>query len=635
MVPLRSLLEPLDFAWGIVQHLHSVMNTTAWRETHDALQPEVVAFSLRLNQSEPIYQALKALRSGTHWATLSAPRQRIVANAILESELVGVGLPKAKQERFNALKSQLAQASSQFTNNLLDATKAYALRLDTSDDCAGLPVSLLAAASDTARRGGCTDSTPTKGPWVITLEMPLFSPFMQYSERRDLRETLYRAYVARASDGATDNTELIDTILSLRGNLADLLGYASHAEVSLATKMAGEVDAVEALVARLRDAAHPAAGRELESMRTFASAHGQPEPLMNWDVAYWSERMREELFGFSTEDLRPYFQFPRVLDGLFQLARQLFGITVLPADGAAPVWHDDVRYFHILNESGLPVASFYLDPYSRPATKRGGAWMNPARTRRLQPDGTVTLPAAYLVCNQTLPADGKPSLMTFTEVTTLFHEFGHALQHLLTTVDDPEVAGINGVEWDAVELPSQFMENWCYHRPTLMKMSGHIDTGEPIPGPLYTRLCDARTFQAGTATLRQLLFAALDMELHHRHNPHDGRTPDEIKRQLGADYTHLPFIESDRFLCAFAHIFAGGYAAGYYSYKWAEVLSADAFEAFTEAGIDDANATARTGRRFRDTVLALGGSQHPMTIFEAFRGRSPDPDALLRRDGLL
>jgi oligopeptidase A len=635
MVPLRDLLEPLGFAWGVIAHLHSVMNTPAWREAHDALQPQVVAFSLRVSQSQPVYHALAAIRDNGDWSSLSTARQRVVANALLQAELAGVGLPDSSRERFNELKRELAQASTRFTNNLLDATKAYALRLDTREDVAGLPASLLVAASEAARQRDMAESTPENGPWLITLEMPVFSPFMQYSERRDHREALYCAFVSRASKGETDNTALIDTILTLRRELAHLLGYASHAEVSLARKMADDVDAVDALIARLRAAAYPAARRELNAMRAFAAEHGQAEPLMNWDVPFWSERMREAKFGFSSEDLRPYFQFPRVLEGLFGLVQQLFGIMVARADGEAPVWQKDVGYFSLQDASGNPIASFYLDPYSRPATKRGGAWMDSARTRYLRTDDTLTLPAAYLVCNQTLPADGNPSLMTFNEVTTLFHEFGHALQHILTTVNDPEVAGVHGVEWDAVELPSQFMENWCYHRSTLLKMSCHVETGEPLPDELYTKLCEARTFMAGTATLRQLLFAALDIELHHRYDPGAALNPNEVKCRIGEDYTHLPFIESDRFLCGFAHIFAGGYAAGYYSYKWAEVLSADAFAVFEEAGLDDVAATTAAGRRFMDTVLALGGSQHPMEVFKAFRGREPDPDALLRHDGLI
>ena len=635
VLPLRDLLEPLEFAWGVVTHLHSVMNSDAWREAHDALQPSVIAFSLRVSQSAPLYKAMKALQAGAAWSTLGETRQRIVEASLLNAELAGVGLPPAERERFNSVKRELAEASTRFSNNVLDATKAFSLQLRAAEDIEGLPQSLLVAASEAARNAGSPESTASHGPWLITLEMPLFSPFMQYSTHRAHRETLYRAYVARASAGDKDNTPLIDTILTLRQEMAALLGYDTYAQVSLSQKMADGVDAVDTMIERLRRVVAPAAKRELDELRIYAEQQGETATLMNWDVGYWSEHMRKTRFGFTDEDLRPYLQFPRVLEGLFELAHKLFAITIAPPDQQLSVWHEDVLTFEIKDAEGNPLAAFYLDPYSRPETKRGGAWMNPARSRHRLPDGSTILPAAYLVCNQTLPSDGKPSLMTFGEVTTLFHEFGHALQHLLTTVDDPEAAGINNVEWDAVELPSQFMENWCYHQPTLLRMSGHVDTMEPLPEALYQQLCDARTFLAGSAATRQLLFAALDIELHHRYEPKGPSTPEDVKHDIGAAFSPIPFIDSDRFLCGFSHIFSGGYAAGYYSYKWAEVLSADAFGAFIEAGLDDDAATTTTGLRFRDTVLAVGGSQHPMAVFKAFRGREPDPDALLRHDGLL
>ena len=635
VLPLRTLEEPLDFAWGIISHLHSVMNTPEWREAHDTLQPEVVAFSLRMSQSEPIYHALQSLKTGPEWSSLGTTRHRIIERALRAAKLAGVGLPEDKRKRFNAIKRDLANASTQFSNNLQDATKAYSLPLTTADDIKGLPQSLLRAASECAKQHGSTSSTPEQGPWVITLEMPLFAPFMQYSERRDLRETLYRAFVSRASTGKLDNNPIIDTILTLRQEMAEILGYSTFAEVSLTEKMADSVDAVDTLIERLRSVAYPAAKNEMADLQAFAAKHGETNPILNWDVGFWAEKMKEAEFGFNAETLRPYFQFPRVLEGLFDLARQIFGITINPAENGMPAWHKDVRTFEICDGDGAPIAAFYLDPYSRPETKRGGAWMDSVRPRHRRPDGTITLPAAYLVCNQTQPTEDKPSLMTFDEVTTLFHEFGHGLHHMLTTVDDPEAAGVNNVEWDAVELPSQFMENWCYHRDTLNKMSSHIDTGETLPEELYRKVCKARTFRAATATLRQLLFSAIDIELHHRFQPNNGISPDDVKRQIGEKFTLLPFTAEDRFLCGFAHIFAGGYSAGYYSYKWAEVLSADAFEAFKEVGIENTEAMATLGRKFRDTVLSLGGSQHPMEVFKAFRGRAPDPDALLRHDGLI
>ena len=371
--------------------------------------------------------------------------------------------------------------------------------------------------------------------------------------------------------------------------------------------------------------------RPRRSARASAREAGVPEAddLRNWDVAFWAERLREQRYAYSDEQLRPYFPLPRVLDGLFALAERLFGVRVRAADGEAPVWHPDVRFFRVADEDGTPLAAFYLDPYSRPAEKRGGAWMDECVGR-----APGRLPIAYLICNQAPPVGDKPSCMTFDEVHTLFHEFGHGLQHMLTTVERPLAAGIRNVEWDAVELPSQFMENWCYHRETLLGLSSHVETGEALPDELFQKLCAARTFRAGSNMLRQLYFALLDLELHHTWTPDGGESPFDLQQRIAAHTTVIPPLPEDRFLCGFGHIFAGGYAAGYYSYKWAEVLSADAFGAFEDAGLGDPAAVASTGRRFRDTVLALGGSRHPMEVFRAFRGREPSTEALLRQSGL-
>lgn len=635
MEPLLALTEPLDYAWGIVSHLHGVMNTAEWRQTHEKLQPSVVAFSTRVGQSEPVYQALRQLRDSEAWHTLDEARQRLITTAMFNARTAGVGLPPAQRERMFALHDRLASASTAFSNHVLDATKAFSLTLTTEADCAGLPPSLLTAASASARRNGHPESTPERGPWGIALDAPLFIPFMQYSTRRDLRETLYRAFVTRASDGDTDNTELIERILADRREMATLLEAGTYADLILQTRMAQNVAAVDRLTTRVRDIARPAAEREHEELKAFALKNGQDGPLMPWDVSFWSEQMRKDRFHFDDEDLRPYFQFPDVLDGLFKLAKRLFNITVKAADSKTPVWHPDVRFYDVYDATGTLIAGFYLDPYSRPETKRGGAWMDSVRPRKRLKDGTLITPVAYLICNQTLPAGSVPSLMTMNEITTLFHEFGHVIHHLLTTVDIPAASGIHNVEWDAVELPSQFMENWCYHAPVLRSMSRHIDTGEPLPDAMIAQIAGARTFRAGAATLRQLLFGAVDMELHARYTPGGSTTSNQVKETLATAYTLLPMLPEDRFLCGFSHIFAGGYAAGYYSYKWAEVLSADAFAAFEEAGLDQPDALAVTGRRFRETVLAGGGSRHPMEIFKAFRGREPDPEALLRQMNLL
>ncbi len=631
MEPLADLEAPLEFAWDVIGHMLSVMNAPAWREAHEALQPRLIAFSQRLLQSRPLFARYRTLRDQPG---LTGVQQRVLAALLRRAELAGVGLEPGAAQRFNAIQTELAREGTAFSNTLLDASRQFALNLTTPAEIDGMPDSLLAAASAAAREADAPDSTPSNGPWRITLEIPLFMPFMEHSRRSDLREQLYRAYITRAAAPPHDNRDRIATILRLRREAARLLGYDTYAEVSLTEKMAGSVEAVDTLIDRLHQVAYPAALREREALEAFAREQGGPaDGLRHWDMPFWAERMREVTFGFTSETLRPYFQLPRVLDGLFARCRQLFDVTITPADGEVPVWHPDVRCFRIATPD-QPPALFYLDPYSRPATKRGGAWMNPARPRRRYPDGSLDTPVAYLVCNQTLPQGDKPSLMTFNEVTTLFHEFGHALQHLLTTVDDPRAAGIHNIEWDAVETASQFMENWCYHWPTLQGMTAHIDTGEPLPRDLFERICKARTFRAASAICRQLAFAALDIELHHRFEPTGNDDPDAVKTRIAARYLPLPLLPEDRFLCGFQHIFHGGYAAGYYSYKWAEVLAADAYAAFEEAGLDDPAALAATGRRFRDTILAQGGGAHPMAVFKAFRGREPDPDALLRQAGL-
>jgi oligopeptidase A len=638
--PLDRLTDRLMWSWGIVGHLMGVKNSPELREAYETVQPDVVQFSNKLNQSQLLYQAFKALRDSREWERLEPAQKRIVEAAIRDAELSGVGLAGEKREQFNAIQMELAELSTKFSNNVLDATKAFSLTLNNKEDVDGLPQSLLSLAAQSARDAGEEEATAENGPWRITLDYPSYIPFMQHSTRRDWRETLYKAFVSRASSGELDNTPHIERILELRQEKSTLLGFESYAELSLASKMAPHVEAVETLLEELRRASYAAAGKEFEELKAFAAAKGAAEvaDLKQWDVSFWSERQREEKFDFTAEELRPYFPLPQVLDGLFALVKRLFGVTVMAADGQAPVWHPDVRYFQIADETGTPIAYFYLDPYSRPAEKRGGAWMDEClgRAKLVEAGKTTTrLPVAYLICNQTPPVDGKPSLMTFGEVETLFHEFGHGLQHMLTTVDYPGAAGISNVEWDAVELPSQFMENWCYDRPTLMGMAKHYETGEPLPEHYYQKLLAARTYMSGTTMLRQLHFGFVDLELHHRYRPGGGETPLQVRDRIAESTTILPPIPEDNFLCAFGHIFAGGYAAGYYSYKWAEVLSADAFAAFEEVGLDNEGAIAETGKRYRDTVLALGGGMPPMEVFKEFRGREPSTEPLLRHSGLV
>ena len=647
---LEEIDRPFEYAWGPVSHLFGVKNSPELREAYEAVLDDVVQLGLRASQSRPIYEACVAIRDGGDWENLSPTRQRIVEKKIQSAELSGIGLEGAQQERFNEIAQELSQLTTTFSNNVLDATKLFELVLTDKDDIDGLPESALAMAAQsfnqkqaerTAETGDDPESldeaTAASGPWRFTLDGPSFLPFMQHCRRSDLREKLYRAFITRASEGEFNNEQNINRILALRQEKAELLGFKNYAEMSLAKKMAPSVAAVEEMFETLRSASWDAAAADIEEIRELAKSEGITDELKHWDVAFWAERLREKKFDYTDEELRPYFPLEKALAGMFELVERIFGIKVRQAEDA-PVWHEDVRYFEVLDSDGSSLAAFYLDPYSRPENKRGGAWMDDCLGRKLI-GGNVQLPVAHLVCNSTPPVGEKPSLMTFREVETLFHEFGHGLQHMLTTIDEADAAGISGVEWDAVELPSQFMENWCYHRPTVASISGHYETGEPLPDELFEKLKASRTFRAGSMMLRQLTFGMTDMLLHGGFKPPaegdtSGETVFDVQSKVIEKTSVLPMLEEDRMLCSFSHIFSGGYAAGYYSYKWAEVLSADAFSAFEEAGLDDEDAVANVGRRFRDTVLSLGGSQHPMDVFREFRGREPDPAPLLRHSGL-
>lgn len=664
MQPLHLLGERLRWSWGVVSHLNGVCNTPELRQAHQNQQAAVVAFGNRVGQSRTIYRALEQLQAGDEY--LDATQRRIVAAELREMQLRGVGLEGAEQQEFNEATANLAQLASQYGNNVLDATNGWSLKLSEAADLAGLPASLRQLLADAAQQAGETG-------WRMGLDMPRLVPFLKYSQRRDLREQVYRAQVSRASSGELNNLPLIEQILGLKLQQAQLLGYANWAEVSLAAKMANSVAEVEQLLEELRAAAYPVAQAELAQLRACAQRHGCPEAedFKPWDVSYWSELLRQESFELDSEALRPYFPLDQVLQGLFQLCQRLFDIRIVDADqvhgnnlaandlttsnlaggdldgnnlsgeninrkSLAPRWHADVRFFHVLDAaSELPLASFYLDPFSRPGSKRGGAWMDECLGRGATGSGAPVLPVAYLICNQSPPLGDTPSLMTFDEVETLFHEFGHGLQHMLTTVDRPQAAGINQVEWDAVELPSQFMENWCYDRATLFGMARHWQSGAPLPEEEYQKLLAARTFMGGSATLRQVHLALTDLRLHSSWTPTSGETPDQLRRKLAPSTTILEPIKEDAFLCAFSHIFAGGYAAGYYSYKWAEVLSADAFSAFEEVGLDQEDEIVAIGRRFRATVLSLGGSRSPAEVYEQFRGRPANTEALIRHSGLV
>ena len=636
MLPLEEIDILFEYGWSPVEHLLSVASTDELRAAHEAVLSQIVELRLQLRQSESLYRRLLRLRDHRDLADSEA-RTRIVQRMIQSAEQSGIALQGDQRARFNEIQQQLSQLATDFSNHVLDATKAWSLELTDAASVIGFPESLrrltAAAWSRVAENSERAAATAENGPWRITLDQPCFGPLMEHSRDRTLRETVYRAYVTRASAGTLDNGPLIARILELRREQARLLGYDCYADLSLSQKMAGDVAAVQQMFDRLLQASFDRARRELEELTATAAELGHDGPLAHWDVAFWAERLREQRFSFTDEQLRPYFSLDRVLDGLFGLCERLFGIRVQRSVDAVSVWDADVRYYEVLNEAGVQIAGFFLDPYSRPANKRPGAWMNDCIGRSVTVRGT-RLPVAHLICNSTPPAGGKPALMTFREVETLFHEFGHGLQHMLTTVDERDAAGICGVEWDAVELPSQFMESWCLHRETLMQMARHYETGEALPEDLYRKLREARTFRAASQMLRQLQFGMIDVALHHGYDPTGGETVFDVERRVLSITSLIPPLPENRFLCSFAHIFAGGYAAGYYSYKWAEVLSADAFAAFEEVGLDNSEGLRAAGRKFRDTVLALGGSRHPLQIFRAFRGRDPDPAALLKQNGL-
>jgi oligopeptidase A len=632
--PLERIQDRLGLAWGAVEHLLAVCNSDDLREAHDAVQGDVVAFGLRLGQSRDLHAAWQRLDGARG---LNGLQRRVVALALRDAELAGVGLDGAPRERFNAVQTELADVATRFANHVLDATKAWTLALEPAA-VADLPDTLKAqlARAWSLHNEGQPPATADAGPWLLTLEQPVLVPFLQHSTRRDLREQAWRAHVTRASSGDLDNTALLQKTLQLRHELARLLGFPDFAAVSLRGKMAPSVGDAARLLEDLRGASRAAAEQDLRDLVELAHSRGAVEAdgMRPWDVAFWSERLREARFDLSDEALRPFFPLPHVLDGTFALCERLFGVRIEPDDAALPKWHPDVRTFLVRDQDGSPRARFQLDPYSRPAEKRGGAWMNESagRSRRMARKGeSVRLPVAILVCNQSPPVGDRPSLMAFSEVETWLHELGHGLQHMLTAVDDGLVSGIRQIEWDAVELPSQFMENWAWHGPTARELSCHVDSGARLDDATLQRLRAAKTFRAGSDMLRQLLFGLTDLRLHRSAPSTD---PFAQYFDVARTCTVLPPEPDDRFLCAFSHIFAGGYAAGYYSYKWAEVLSADAFAAFEEAGLDDPAAVARTGKRFRDTVLSSGGAVQPGEVFRRFRGRDPSVEPLLRHAGL-
>ncbi|MFA9495583.1 MAG: M3 family metallopeptidase [Candidatus Bathyarchaeota archaeon] len=632
--PIEAMGLPFEYSWGPIGHLLNVKNTEDLRKAHEAMLPKVVEFSLRMGQSKPIYEGLVEIKDGTEWGGLDDAQRRAIELKIRDAKHAGVGLEGEEKERFNEISQRLSQLGTDFSNHVLDATKAYELIITEKEDTEGWPDSLRQLSSMGYNKEKETeDSSPEEGLWRITLEAPVVVPFLRHSRNRSQREHIYRAYLSRADEGELDNSPLIMEILRLKKEKAKLLGYESYADLSLASKMAPDVEAIQGMLTELFDASKPHQVKEFGELWDLAKNSGQGESLMQWDTAFWSERLKEKRFQFTDDQLRPYFPMPKVLEGMFGLAEYLFGISIRESVDESNAWHEDVQFFDVY-ENREKIAAFYLDAYSRPGDKRGGAWMDSCLNRRIV-DGELRLPVVYLNANGTPPVGERPSLMSFGEVTTLFHEFGHGLQGMLTTVDYPDVSGINGVEWDAVETASQFMENWCYHEPILKSISGHWETGEPLPDDLVQKLLDAKVYMAGSAMVRQLEFGLTDMKLHSTYDPDGPVHPFEVHREIAKRTQVLEPLKEDHFLCAFTHIFAGGYAAGYYSYKWAEVLSADLYSAFEFAGFEKPEAIQEMGKRFRESFLALGGGVDPMKVFKDFMGREPSTEALLRHNNLL
>jgi len=621
VLPLDQLDDDLSNFWSPISHLNAVQNTPELRAAYNACLPKLTQYYTELGQNKALYQAYKSLAESSEAADLSVAQQETLKQAVRDFELSGVGLEGEAKQRYGEISQRLSELSSQFSENVLDATQAWSKLITDEAELAGLPESALAQAKQMAQ-------AKEQEGWLFTLDFPSYLPVMSYSDNVALREEMYRAFATRASDQADasfDNAPLIDEILALRHEMAEILGFENYAELSVATKMADNGQQVIDFLEDLAEKSKPAAEQDLANLQAFAKGESGVATLNAWDMMYYAEKLRQHKYSISQEALRPYFPMNKVLSGLFHVAQTLFAVDIRE-EQEFDRYHQDVKLFTISKE-GTDIARFYLDPYAREG-KRGGAWMDACRTRRRLSDARLQLPVAYLVCNFTPPIGEQAALLTHDEVATLFHEFGHGLHHMLTQVEESAVSGINGVAWDAVELPSQFMENWCYEPEALAYIAGHHETGEPLPQDLLDKMLAAKNFQSAMQMVRQLEFSLFDFKLHKEYQA--GVSVQSVLDQVRNDVAVVIPPEFNRFQNGFSHIFAGGYAAGYYSYKWAEVLSADAFSKFEEDGIFNQD----TGAHFRDTILANGGSRPAAELFAAFRGREPSTDALLRHSGI-
>jgi oligopeptidase A len=623
--PLEAADDRLSRAWSPVSHMNSVVNSEALRAAYNACLPKLSEYGTEMGQHEGLHRAWRQIADGPEYARLDTAQQKVIDNALRDFRLSGIELGPEARERYKAIMQELSKLTATYSDNVLDATNAWHKQVSDEQLLAGLPETARSLARQTAEQRGLEG-------WVFTLEFPSYMPVMTYADDRALREELYTAFVTRASDqgphaGQWDNAGLIERILELRHEAATLLGFDTYAERSLVTKMAESTGQVMEFLNDLATRSRAAAEQELAELREYALQHHGAESLEAWDIAWYSEKLRQQKYAISQEELKPYFPEPRVVSGLFSIVERLYGITIDAMSGV-DTWHEDVRFYRIHDAAGQLRGEFYLDLYAR-RHKRGGAWMDECISRRRTQQGLQT-PVAYLTCNFSPPIGDDPALFTHDEVITLFHEFGHGLHHMLTRIDYAGVSGINGVAWDAVELPSQFMENWCWEREALNLFTSHYRTGETIPDDLYERMRKAKNFQSAMQMARQLEFAIFDFRLHHEYKPGKGISAHGLLNEVRAQVAVIQPPAFNRFENGFTHIFAGGYAAGYYSYKWAEVLSADAFSAFEETGIFNRD----TGEKFLSNILEQGGSREPMELFVEFRGREPTIDALLRHSGL-
>ncbi|HJP52006.1 MAG TPA: oligopeptidase A, partial [Pseudomonadales bacterium] len=607
-------------------HMNSVVNTPELRDAYNASLPKLSEYQTEMGQNADLFSAYQSILTGPDFDTLDQAQKKSIENAIRDFRLSGIDLPKKKQSRFAEISKRLSELSSQFSDNVLDATMGWKKVVTDKSELSGLPENALGLARQMA------EQNDEKG-YLLTLDIPSYLPVLSYCENEKLRREMYEAFVTRASDqgpgkGQWDNSEIIHEILTLRKERAELLGFRNFAELSLATKMAQDTDQVIGFLTELAEKSKPAAEKEFAAICEFAQNEFDVKEINAWDVNFYAEKLKEHRFSISEEKLRPYFPEPTVLSGLFEVVRRLYDIEIEETKNIE-TWHEDVTTYNITKD-GITIARFYLDLYAR-ANKRGGAWMDDCRVRRITAKGETQLPVAYLTCNFSAPVGGNPSLLTHTEVVTLFHEFGHGMHHMMTKVTCAPVSGVNGVAWDAVELPSQFMENWCWQKEALAFISAHFKTGESLPAEMLEKLLAAKNFQSAMMTVRQLEFALFDFRLHLEFDPNLDDQVQTILNEVRNDVAVVPAPEFSRFQHGFSHIFGGGYAAGYYSYKWAEVLSADAFAKFQEEGIFN----RQTGEKFLTSILEVGGSVDPMDMFVEFRGREPEIDALLKQDGIL